>query len=299
MFTPFAFRTQFIQNETPIEIPGGNVEPEWTPADFTNIKAWWKAGEGETMNATDTSKLEKWTDQVNGYIVTQSFSANPNLTAIERMPSTDASYTDLNNQPIVRFGMTTNGSFTNAPQYMYTTTTFPALSSESYTQIIICDYISRNGANAFSAPIIGHLNQSSTKRIWFDRQLADSDMRNVVGLGAATIQAADTNTNIALGSEKVLWQQYQAASADTYTGNNTTTGSLRYNGSVTNDTWAATTLFGINCYLIGTSNVGGLEFTRANDMAVAEVILIYGEPSASEWAELKSYVSTTYGITIS
>jgi hypothetical protein len=25
MFTPFGFRTQFIQNETPVEIPGGNV----------------------------------------------------------------------------------------------------------------------------------------------------------------------------------------------------------------------------------------------------------------------------------
>lgn len=31
MFTPFAFRTQFIQNETPSEIPGGNVGPEVDP----------------------------------------------------------------------------------------------------------------------------------------------------------------------------------------------------------------------------------------------------------------------------
>ena len=292
MFTPFAFRNIRIEEVTP-------APPSWTPADFTNIKAWWKAGEGQTMNATDTSKMERWDDQINGYPVTQSFNANPSLTAIERMPSIDASYTDLNNQPIVRFGMTTNGSFTNAPQYMYSTGSFPALSSESYTQIIICDYISRNGAESFSAPIIGHVNSSSTKRIWFDRILADGDMRSVNGLGAASLQVVDTNTNIALGSEKVLWQQYQATTADTYTGNNTTTGSLRYNGSVTNDTWAGTTLFGINGFLIGTSNVGSLTNTRANDMAVAEVILIYGEPSASEWAEFKSYVSTTYGITIS
>lgn len=293
MFTPFAFRNVRAEEVTPTP-PAG-----WTPADFTNIKAWWKAGEGETMNATDTSKLEKWTDQVNGYIVTQSFSANPNLTAIERMPSTDASYSDLNNQPIVRFGMTTNGSFTNAPQYMYTTTTFPALSSESYTQIIICDYISRNGANAFSAPIIGQINFGNVKRTWFDRTLSNGNIRNVIQLGVGSPQLVDSGDLLSLGTEAVMWSQYQAGTADTYWGFNTTTGSLEYNGATTNDTWATSTLFGINAPLLGTSNVGGLANTRANDMAVAEVILIYGEPSASEWAELKSYVSTTYGITIS
>ena len=272
---------------------------EWTPAAFSNIKAWWKGGDGLTMNPDDTTRVEKWVDSINGYEVTQSVVSNPNLTDLERSPTIDSSYTDLNNQPIVRFGMTTNGSFTNAPQYMYTTGSFPSVAGNSYTQIIICDYISRNGANAFSSPIIGHVNTSSAKRIWFDRILADGDMRSLGGLGAAALQVVDTNTNIALGSEKVIWQQYQAASADTYTGNNTTTGSLRYNGSVTNDTWATTTLFTINGFVAGTSNVGALQFTRANDMAVAEVILIYGEPSASEWAEFKSYVSTTYGITIS
>ena len=31
MFTPFAFRTQFIQNETPVLVPGGNSVPEIDP----------------------------------------------------------------------------------------------------------------------------------------------------------------------------------------------------------------------------------------------------------------------------
>jgi hypothetical protein len=42
--------------------------------------------------------------------------------------------------------------------------------------------------------------------------------------------------------------------------------------------------------LTGTTNVGALSLTRANDMAVAEIILIYGEPSASEWAEFKDHM---------
>lgn len=293
MFTPFAFRNVRVEEVTPTP-PAG-----WTPADFTDIKAWWKAGEGETMNATDTSKLEKWTDQINGYILTQSFNANPNLTAIERMPSTDASYSDLNNQPIVRFGMTTNGSFTNAPQYLYTTTTFPALSSESYTQIIIMNYISRNGAEAYTAPLVGQINFSNVKRFWFDRINSNGHIRNVIQIGTGTAQLVDSGDTVSLGSQNVLWSQYQAGNGDTYFGFNTTTGSLEYNGATTNDTWATSTLFGINGSLVGTSNVGSLANTRANDMAVAEVILIYGEPSASEWAEFKSYVSTTYGITIS
>ena len=293
MFTPFAFRNVRAEEVTPTP-PAG-----WTPADFTNIKAWWKGGDGLTMNPDDTTKVEKWVDSINGYEVTQSVVSNPNLTDLERSPTIESSYTDLNNQPIVRFGMTTNGSFTNAPQYMYSTGSFPALSNQSYTQIIICDYISRNGAESFSSPIIGQVDATSVKRIWFDRQLSDGDMRAVTGLGAAALQTVDTNTIISLGTEKVLWQQYQAGTADTYTGNNTTTGSLRYNGTVTNDTWAATTLFGINGFMAGTSNPGSIANTRANDMAVAEVILIYGEPSASEWAEFKSYVSTKYGITIS
>jgi hypothetical protein len=289
MFTPFAFRSvQKVEEVLP-----------WSPASFSNIKAWWIADSGVTMNSSDPSRVEKWTDSVGGYEVTQSFNPNPNLTAVERSPTTSSAWADLNNQPILRFGMTTNGSFTNAPQYMYSTGSFPALSNQSYTEIIICEYIGRNGADSFSSPIIGHIDQSSVKRFWFDRQLADGDMRTVTGLGAAAIQTVDTNTIISLGTEKVLWQQYQASSADTYTGNNTTTGSLRYNGTVTNDTWAATTLFGINGFMAGTSNPGSIANTRANDMAVAEIILIYGEPSASEWAEFKSYVSTKYGITIS
>jgi hypothetical protein len=293
MFTPFAFRSVKIE-----EVP---APPSWTPADFSNIKAWWKADYGITMSTTDTSKVQRWDDYINGYPVTQSFDSNPNLTAVERSPSTASAYSDLNNQPIVRFGITTNATYPNgAPQYLNSTGSFPALSSESYTQIIICDYIgSKTTGESFSAPIIGHSDGNSVKRIWFDRQFSDGDMRNVVGLGAASIQVVDTNTNLTLGTEYVLWQQYQAASADTYTGNNTTTGSLRYNGSVTNDTWAGTTIFGINGFMTGTSNVGSLVNTRANDMAVAEVILIYGEPSASEWAQFKDYVSTKYGITIS
>lgn len=291
MFTPFAFRSIVVE-EAPAP-PAG-----WTPADFSNIKAWWKADSGITMNAVNTSRVKSWVDSIGGYEVTQSFNSNPNLTAIERSPTTSSAYADLNNQPIVRFGMTTNGSFTNAPQYMYTTGSFPALSNQSYTQIIICDYINRNGAEAFSAPIIGHLDATSVKRFWFDRQLSDGDMRAVTGLGAAALQTVDTNTTIVLGTEKVLWQQYQAGTADTYTGNNTTTGSLRYNGTVTNDTWANTTLFAINGFMAGTSNVGSVSNTRANDMAVAEIILIYGEPSAGEWSQFKDYVNTTYGISI-
>ena len=293
MFTPFAFRS--------VKIEEAPAPPSWTPADFTDIKAWWKADSGITMSTTDTSRVQRWDDYINGYPVTQSFDSNPNLTAVERSPTTASAWADLNNQPIVRFGITTNGTYPNgAPQYMYSTGSFPALSSESYTQIIICEYISsKTAGETISAPMLGHTNTNSVKRIWFDRTLSDGDMRNVVGLGAAALQVVDTNTNIALGSEKVLWQQYQAATGDTYTGNNTTTGSLQYNGSVTNDTWISTTLFGINANLIGTSNAGGLATVRANDIAVAEVILIYGEPSASEWAQFKDYVSTKYGITIS
>ena len=291
MFTPFAFRSIVVE-EAPAP-PAG-----WTPADFSNIKAWWYADSGVIMSTVNSSRVQRWEDQINGYPLTQSFNSNPNLTAVERSPTTSSAYADLNNQPIVRFGMTTNGSFTNAPQYMYSTGSFPALSNQSYTQIIICDYISRNGAESFSSPIIGQVDATSVKRIWFDRQLSDGDMRAVTGLGAAALQTVDTNTIISLGTEKVLWQQYQAGTADTYTGNNTTTGSLRYNGSVTNDTWAATTLFSINGFMTGTTNVGGVANTRANDMAVAEVILIYGEPSAGEWSQFKDYVNTTYGISI-
>ena len=291
MFTPFAFRS--------VKIEEAPAPPSWTPADFTDIKAWWTADAGITLDATYPGSVGRWEDQVNGYFVTQS-RTSAGYENNYRMPTTGSS-SDLNNQAIINFGIVNPSAFPNgAPQYLYSTGSFPALSSESYTQIIICDYISsKTTGESFSAPLIGHTNASSVKRIWFDRQLSDGDMRNVVGLGAATIQTVDTNTNITLGSEYVLWQQYQAATGDTYMGNNTTTGSLSYNGSVTNDTWISTTLFGINAFLIGTSNAGGLQNTRANDMDVAEVILIYGEPSASEWAQFKDYVSTKYGITIS
>jgi hypothetical protein len=289
MFTPFAFRSvQKVEEVLP-----------WSPASFSNIKAWWVADSGVTMNSSDPSRVEKWTDSVGGYEVTQSFNSNPSLTAIERSPTTSSAWADLNNQPILRFGMTTNGSFTNAPQYMYSTGSFPALSNESYTQIVICEYISRNAAYAFTAPIIGQISSSNVKRQWFDRIISNGNVRNVIQLGVATPQLVDSGDLLSLGTEKVMWNQYQAGSGDTYFGMNTTTGSLEYNGATTNDTWSTTTLFGINGLLVGTSNVGSLFEPRANDMAVAEVILIYGEPSASEWAEFKSYVSTKYGITIS
>jgi hypothetical protein len=272
----------------------------WTPADFTNVDAWWKADSGVTMSTVDSSRVQRWTDTINGYEVTQSFNTNPQFTAVERSATTASAWTNLNNQPIVRFGMTTNANFTNAPQYMYTTGSFPALSSESFTQIIICDYITRgNAGDTFTAPIIGMTDQSSAKRFFFDRQNSDGDVRNNTGLGAATLQSVDTNINLPNDTVAVMWSQYQASSADTYFALNSTTGSLTYNGTVTNDTWAATTLFAINGFMAGTSNVGSIIFTRAQDMAVAEVILIYGEPSAGEWAQFKTYVSNRYGLTIS
>ena len=290
MFTPFAFRSVKIEEITP-------APPSWTPADFTDIKAWWKAGDGLTMNPNDTTRVEKWVDSINGYEVTQSFNSNPSLTAIERSPTTSSAWADLNNQPIIRFGMTTNGSFTNAPQYMYTTGSMPALSNESYTQIIICEYIGRNAAYAYTSAIIGQISSGNVKRLWFDRIISNGNVRNVIQLGGPT-QLVDSGDLLSLGTEKVMWNQYQAGSGDTYFGMNTTTGSLEYNGATTNDTWSTTTLFGINGLLVGTSNVGSLFEPRANDMAVAEVILIYGEPSAAEWAEFKDYVNTTYGISI-
>ena len=272
---------------------------EWTPAVFSNIKAWWIADSGVTMSTADSSKVQKWTDLVGGYEVTQSFNSNPNFTAAERSPTTSSAWPDLNNQPIVRFGMTTNPAVTNAPQYMYSTGSFTALSSESYTQIIICEYISRNASFANMAPIIGQVSSTDVKRFWFDRILANGNVRNFIQLGVATAQTIDSGDLLSLGTEKVMWNQYQAGSGDTYFGMNTTTGSLEYNGATTNDTWSTATIFGINGYLVGSSNPGSISDIRANDMAVAEVILIYGEPSASEWAEFKSYVDTKYGITIS
>jgi hypothetical protein len=289
LFIPFGFYKQPF-------VAGGEG---WTPADFSNIEAWWIADSGVVMSTVDSSKVQRWEDQINGYEVTQSFDSNVNLNAEDRSPTTSSAWADLNNQPIIRFGMTTNASFTNAPQYMYTTGSFTPLSSQSYTQIIICEYIGRNASQSFSSPLIGMSDNTSVKRFWFDRQLSDGDMRVVTGLGAPSLQTVDTNKIITLGSERVLWSQYQAATGDTYYGNNTTTGSLAYNGATTNDTWAATTLFSINGNLIGTTNIGSLQFLRANDMAVAEVILIYGQPSASEWVEFKNYVFTKYNISIS
>ena len=286
MFTPFSF----IQEEAVVG---------WTPADFTDIKAWWIADSGVTMNSSDPSRVEKWTDSVGGYEVTQSFNSNPTLTAVERSPTTSSAWPDLNNQPIIRFGITTNATYPNgAPQYLYSTGSFPALSNESYTQIIICEYIGRNATYAYTSAIIGQISSGNVKRLWFDRIISNGNVRNVIQLGGPT-QLVDSGDLLSLGTEKVMWNQYQAGSGDTYFGMNTTTGSLEYNGATTNDTWSTTTLFGINGLLVGTSNIGSIFEPRANDMAVAEVILIYGEPSASEWAEFKSYVSTKYGITIS
>lgn len=290
IFSPVAFR-----NQTELITP---PPPSWTPADFTDIKAWWKADSGTTVSTVDSTKIQRWEDSINGYPATQSFSANPNLTAVERSPSTASLWPDLNNQQAIRFGMTTNASYTKAPQYLYSTGSFPGLSSQSYTQIIICDYISSNTGFTYTAPFAGQISSLNTKRLWFDRINSSGNIRNVIQLGTST-QLVDSGDSLSTGTQAVIWNQYQAASADTYFGLNTTTGSLEYNGSITNDTWATTTLFGINGLLVGTSNIGSLGDIRANDMAVAEVILIYGEPSASEWAEFKSYVSTTYGITIS
>ena len=291
MFTPFAFRS--------VKIEEAPAPPSWTPADFTNIKAWWKADAGITLNATYPGSVARWEDQVNGYFVTQSRTSAGYANNL-RMPTTGSS-SDLNNQAIVNFGIVNPSSFPNgAPQYLYSTGSFPALNSESYTQIIICDYISsKTTGEAYSAPLVGQINFSNTKRFWFDRILSTGNVRNVIQLGVGSPQLVDSGDLLALGTEAVMWSQYQAGTADTYWGLNTTTGSLEYNGATTNDTWSTTTLFAINAPLLGTSNVGGLFNTRANNMDVAEVILIYGEPSASEWAQFKDYVATKYGITIS
>lgn len=276
------------------------VEP-WTPANFTDIQYWWKADAGLTMNSSDPSKVEKWTDQINNFELTQSFNSNPNFTALERMPTTSSAWAPLNNQPIVRFGMVTNASLTNAPQYLYSPTNLQALSNQSATQIIICEYISRNASYSLSAPLIGVIRLgTNVNRMWFDRQLADGDLRSVNGLGAASLQIVDTNKNVPLGTEIVAWQQYDEPNGDQYFALNNTTGSLVYNGTLTAETWAADTIYTINGFVDGTAgSVGSLFEIRANDMAVAEVIMIYGKPSASEWAEFKSYVSTKYGLSIS
>lgn len=274
------------------------VEP-WTPQSLSNLEAWWTADYGVTVDSTYPDKVGRWEERINGYFLTQSFTSGtyPN---VDRMPITGSSV-DLNNQPIIHFAKSTPSAFPNgAPRYMYTTGSFPGLSNQSYTQIMICDYTGvGNPADALTSPIFGQIDSSSTKRLWIDRQSSDTDARIITGLGAASLQTIDTNINITIGTEYVLWLQYQASSADTYIGVNTTTGSLQYNGSVTNDNWSGTTLFGVNGFLIGTSNVGSILNARANDIKVAEILLVYGEPSANEWFELKNYVSTKYGITIS
>jgi hypothetical protein len=287
LFTPVTFYQQRVEEVIP---------PTWTPADFTNVDAWWRGDLGITLDATYPWKVGRWEDQINGYFVTQSAAsaAYPN---IDRMPSTGSS-SNLNNQDTVHFEISNPSAFpAGAPNYLYSTGSWPSTAGSDFTMLMVLDYVAPYTNN--EGVFMGMSDQSSTKRFWFDPFASPNDMRLVSGLGSATLQTPDTNQAIDNNTAYFLGLYYDESTADNYTYYNSTTSSLQINGTVTGDTWAATTLFSIGGFMTGTSTVGALGIIRANDFHCAEAVLIRGIPSASELAEWKNYVNTRYGTIIS
>lgn len=287
LFTPVSFYQQKVEGITP--------PPAWSPADFTNVNAWWRADSGVTLDATYPWKVGKWEDQINGYFVTQSFTTATYLN-VDRMPSTGSS-SNLNSQDTVHFEISNPAAYpSGAPQYLYSTGSLPSIAGSDFTMLIVLDYVApyTNNEGAF----IGITDQASVKRFWMDRFASPDDLRVITGLGATAIQLVDTNQPINNNTAYVLGQYYDESAGDTYYYFNSTTSSLAYNGTVTGDTWAATTLFSIGGFMTGTSNIGSLAAIRANDFHCAEAVLIRGIPSASELAEWKNYVNTRYGLSI-
>ena len=286
---------QLVQNNNFVSV-NPYTEVIWTPADFSNVNAWWRADSGVTLHPVYRSKIEAWEDKINGYIVTQSFTASATYPIEDRMPSTGSS-SNLNNQNTVHFEISTPSAFpSGAPQYLYSTGSWSSISGSDFTMLMVIDYVAPYENN--EGVLMGMTDQTSVKRFYFDPFSTPNDLRNLSGLGAASLQIVDSDKYINNNTPYFLGQYYNTTTADNYYYYNTTTGSLFYNGTVTNDTFATTTLFSIGGFMTGTGNLGALAIVRANDFHVAECVLIKGIPSASELAEWTNYVNTRYGSVI-
>jgi len=286
---------QLVQNNNFVSV-NPYTEVIWTPADFSNVNAWWRADSGVTLHPVYRSKIEAWEDKINGYIVTQSFTASATYPIEDRMPSTGSS-SNLNNQNTVHFEISTPSAFpSGAPNYLYSTGSWPSIAGSDFTMLMVIDYVAPYENN--EGVLMGMTDQTSVKRFYFDPFSTPNDLRNLSGLGAASLQIVDSDKYINNNTPYFLGQYYNTTTADNYYYYNTTTGSLFYNGTVTNDTFATTTLFSIGGFMTGTGNLGALAIVRANDFHVAECVLIKGIPSASELAEWTNYVNTRYGSVI-
>jgi hypothetical protein len=288
MFTPFAFRTKFIQNETPIGLPGTNVEPEWTPADFTDVQNWWRAD----TNVTEVSgKVSVWEDQINGLQLIQNFTGNAQYTVTERRPVKSTSST-LNSQDTILFDTSSNATYGTVGSYLYGASAPASNSGADVTYLFVMDRLTPPAVNPDGEFFGNGMQNAGTNLMWIDTFNSGGDYRVVTGFVASPFSVIDTG--VTPSSDEAIILRYNTSTGATQWARNSTTLSTLTSGT-TGGVLSATSRFWVNGYGVNTSGGVNLRFNRFH---MAEIVVIYGYPTSTELDNWTSYVNSRYGTII-
>ena len=259
IFAPFSF---LEKNQPPA--------PLWSPEDFTNVQYWWRADLGVTEAGTGVSQ---WRDQINNFDMIQGTDGN--------RPSATTS-SNLNSKEVL--------SFNGTSDYLYTTSSPAALSSEDVTILAVFDLVSSSGGVVMGVPYFGN-----GTRFWMDT--LNGDYR-IFGQGIySTVGTAYTVESPHSTGANAMKMRYDASAGDGFVAQNTLTETTIGTAGNANTTWNTSSTVAVGAAV---SNTGGSVFgSRYVNYKIAEQVFVYGTPSTEEMNNWKTYVNNRYGTIIS
>lgn len=254
---------------------GNASKPNWrTPADFTNAVYWWTADAGITYSSL--TDIASWEDQINGYVLQQNVIAN--------QPTFTSSWGNLNNQAVVSFNGSTDGLWTLTPPADFV--------NGEVTILSVFDLIDAETGG----PVLGTMTTDGNARLWVDTNINNLRVFNQ-GMPDGVPDASKYIEQPVTTGNKALKIRYDGpGGGDGFYALNTLTETSYGTGGDT-----GTTSFSSLASVALGAGVEGISGTRDGsfvNMAYAEQVWIYGNPSDEEMDSWKAYVNNKYGTII-